>query len=108
MAFRLEISEAHSLYNDSIGHCSLNGRKGRAPWHETKDHGSHESHQSLDEPNRQSPIASVQRTRLTLLGHSAGPRGMNTTATNANRAIRMALQRTQGLRGPKSFFSGEI
>ena len=63
---------------------------------------------SLDGPNRQSPIASVQRTRLTLAGHSAGPRGTNNTPTNANRAIRIAAQRTQGLRGPNSVFQGEI
>ena len=47
--------------------------------------------------NRQSPIASVQRTRSTLAGHSAVPRGTNTTRMNANRAIRIAAQRTQGL-----------
>ena len=41
-----------------------------------------------DGPNRQSPIASVQRTRSTPAGHSADPRGTNTTPTNANRAIR--------------------
>ena len=34
-----------------------------------------------------------------------GPRGTNTTPTNANRAIR-AVQRTQGLRGPNSVFLG--
>ena len=61
---------------------------------------------SLDGPNRQSPIASVQRTRSTLAGHSAGPRGTNTTPTNANRAIRIAVQRTQGLRGPNSVLLG--
>ena len=44
-----------------------------------------------------SPIASVQRTPSTLAGHSAGPCGTNTTPTNANRAIRIAAQRTQGL-----------
>ena len=62
--------------------------------------------QNLDGPNRQSPIASVQRTRSTLAGHSAGPCGANTTPTNANRAIRIAVQRTQGLRGPNSVFLG--
>ena len=61
---------------------------------------------SLDGPNRQSPIASVQRTRSTLAGHSADPRGTNTTPTNANRAIRIAVQRTQGLGGPNSVFLG--
>ena len=45
----------------------------------------------------QSPIASVQRTQTTLAGHSAVPRGTNTTPMNANRAIRIAAQRTQGL-----------
>ena len=60
----------------------------------------------LDGPNRQSPIAIVQRTRSTLAGRSAGPRGMNTTPTKANRAIRIAVQRTQGLRGPNTVFLG--
>ena len=36
---------------------------------------------------------------------SAVPRGKNTTPTmNANRAIRIAVQRTQGLRGANSVF----
>ena len=64
----------------------------------------------LDGPNRQSPIASVQRTRSTLAGHSAGPLGTNTTPTNANRAIRIAAQRTQAtithLRGENWEHSG--
>ena len=51
-----------------------------------------------------SPIASVQRTRSTLAGHSADPPGTNTTPTNANRAIRIVVQRTQGLRGPTGVF----
>ena len=51
-----------------------------------------------------SPIASVQRTRSTLAGHSEGPHGTNTAPTNANRAIRTAAQRTQGLQGPNSVF----
>ena len=46
----------------------------------------------LDGQNRQSPIASVQRTRPTVTNHSAVPRGMNTTPMNANRAIRIAAQ----------------
>ena len=41
----------------------------------------------LDGQNRQSPIASVQRTQSTLASHSAVPRGTPTTPTNANRAI---------------------
>ena len=41
----------------------------------------------LDGPNRQSPIASVQRTRSTLASHSAVPHGTNVARTNANRAI---------------------
>ena len=45
---------------------------------------------SLDWQNRQSPVASVQRTRSTLAGHSAVPRGMNVTRMNANRAMRIA------------------
>ena len=61
---------------------------------------------SLDGPNRQSPIASVQRTRSTLAVHSADPHGTNTIPTNGNRAIRIAVQRTQGLRGPNSVFLG--
>ena len=63
---------------------------------------------ALDGQNRQSPIASVQRTRSTLAGHSAVPRGTNTTPMNANSAIRIAAQRTKGLRGPNPVFSGEI
>ena len=61
---------------------------------------------SLDGQNRQSPIASVQRTQPTLAGHSAIPRGTNTTPMNANRAIRIAAQRTQGLWGPNPVFWG--
>ena len=53
--------------------------------------------QYLDGPNRQSPIASVRRTQSTLEGHSAVPCGTNTTPMNANRAIRIAAQRTQAL-----------
>ena len=49
-------------------------------------------HLFLDGPNHQSPIASVQRTRPTLAGHSAVQRGTNTTPMNANRAIRIAAQ----------------
>ena len=60
----------------------------------------------LDGPNRQAPIASVQRTRSTLTSYPAGRLGTNTTPTNANRAIRIAAQRTQGLRGPNSVFLG--
>ena len=60
----------------------------------------------LDGPNRQSPIASAQRTQPTLAGHSAGPRGTNTTPTNANRAIRNAVQRTQGTRTKFCGFRG--
>ena len=47
--------------------------------------------------NRQSPIASVQRSQSTLESYSAVPRGTNTKPTNANRAIRIADKRTQGL-----------
>ena len=61
---------------------------------------------SLDAPNRQLPIASVQRTRSTLTDHSAGPRGANTTPTNTNGAMRIAAQRTQCLWGPHSVFLG--
>ena len=55
------------------------------------------SAKNLDGQNRQSPIASVQGTQSTLADHSAVPRGMNTAPTDANRAIRIAMQRTQGL-----------
>ena len=51
----------------------------------------------LDGPNRQLPIASVQRRQSTLASHSAVPLWTKTTPTNANRAIRIAAQRTQGL-----------
>ena len=61
---------------------------------------------TLDGQNRQSPIASVQRTQSTLASHSAVPRGTRTTPTNTNCAIRIAAQRTQGLRGPNSVFLG--
>ena len=61
---------------------------------------------TLDGPNRQSPIASVQRTRTPLAGHCAGTRGTKTTPTHANRAISIAAQRMQGLRGPNSVFRG--
>ena len=71
-----------------------------------KEKRTRENRSDLDGPNRQSPIASVQRTQSTLAGHSAGPRGTNTTPTNTNRAIRIAAQRTQGLRGPNSVFLG--
>ena len=54
--------------------------------------------------NRQSLVFSERGP--TLAGHSAGPRGTNTTPTNANRAIRIAKQRTQGLRGANSVFLG--
>ena len=58
----------------------------------------------FDGQNRQSPVASVQRTQSTLASHAAIARGTNTTPTNANRTIRIAAQRTQGLRGPNSVF----
>ena len=51
----------------------------------------------LDGPNRQSPIASVQRLQPTLASHAAVPRGRNVKRMNANRAIRIAEQQTQGL-----------
>ena len=57
--------------------------------------------------NRQA-IASVQLTRSTLASHSAFPRGMNVKRLNANRAMRIAAQRTQGLWGLISVFWGEI
>ena len=59
----------------------------------------------IDGQNRQSPIASVQRMRSTLASHSAAPCGMNVKQMNANRAIRIAAQRTQGLWGLISLFS---
>ena len=61
----------------------------------------------LERPRLGTPeIASVQRTLSTVAGHSAGPLGTNTTPTYANRAIRIAMQRRQGLRGPNSVFLG--
>ena len=51
----------------------------------------------LDAQNPLSPIASVQQTRSALANHSAIPRGTKVARTNANRAIRVAAQRTQGL-----------
>ena len=53
----------------------------------------------------QSPIASVQRKRSTLAGHSAVPRG---TKVARIRAIRIAAQRTQGLRGLVCVFEGDM
>ena len=50
----------------------------------------------LDGQNRQSPIATVQRTRSTLAGHSAVPCATNVKQMNTNRTIRIAAQRTQG------------
>ena len=61
----------------------------------------------LDGQNRQSPIASVQRTRSALANHSAVPRGTNVKRMNANRAIRIAAQRGQGLWGLISVFRAE-
>ena len=63
---------------------------------------------NLDGQNRQSPIASVQRTQSTLASHSAAPCGTNGKRMNSNRAIQIALQRTQGLWGLISVFWGEI
>ena len=51
----------------------------------------------LDGPNRQSPIASVQRTGSPFTGHSAVPRGTNVARINSNRATRIAAQGTQSL-----------
>ena len=42
-------------------------------------------------------ITSVQRTRSNLASHSAVPCGTNVKRTNANRAIPIATQQTQGL-----------
>ena len=75
---------------------------GGPPLHQSQDKTS--SPHLEDLKWAKSPIASVQCTRSTLAGHSAGPRGTDTTPTNANRAIRIAAQRTQGLRGPISVF----
>ena len=47
---------------------------------------------NLDGQNRQSPVASVQRTRSTLVSHSAVPRGTNVKRVNANRVIQIATQ----------------
>ena len=61
----------------------------------------------LDGQNHQSPIASVQRTRSTLASHSVIPRGTNVKRMNANLAIRITEQRTQGLWGSSFCVSGE-
>ena len=63
---------------------------------------------SLNGQNRQSPITSVQRARSTLASHSAVPCGTNVKRMNANRAIRSAAQRTQGLWGLIFVFLREI
>ena len=52
---------------------------------------------NLDGQNRQSPIVSVQRAWSTLAGHSAIPRGTDDVRMSANRAIRIAARRVQGL-----------
>ena len=46
----------------------------------------------------------MTHARSTLTGRSASPRGTNTTPMNANRVMRTAVQRRQGLRGPNSVF----
>ena len=46
-----------------------------------------------------SPIASAQRTRSILAGHSAVPGGTNVTRMNANRAIQMASATNVGSMG---------
>ena len=48
-------------------------------------------------PKSRSAIASVQRTQSTLASHSAVPCGTNVKRMNANGAMRVAAQRTQGL-----------
>ena len=57
-----------------------------------KENGPKMDFRGLDGQNRQSPIASVQRTQSTLAGLSAVPRGMNVKRMDANRAIRIAAQ----------------
>ena len=57
-------------------------------------HRKHRERSNFDGQNRQMPIASVQRTQSTLASHSADPCGTNATPTNANRVIRIAVQRT--------------
>ena len=57
--------------------------------------------------NRQSLC--IQRTAVSLASHSAIPRATNVARTNANRAIRIAAQRTQGLRTTNFYvFEGEL
>ena len=63
---------------------------------------------NLDGQNRQSPIASVQQTQATLANHPAIPCGTKIKRMNANRAIRVAAQRTQGLWGLIFVLSREI
>ena len=56
----------------------------------------------LDGQNRQLPIASVQRTRSSLAGHSAILCGTTVSRMNANRAIGIAAQWTHCLERPMS------
>ena len=96
------MKEDHLNFLSWCGECLQGSRGENAPFWRVRPH----SHVPLDGPNRQSPIASVQQTQSTIAGHSAGPRGTTTTPTNANRTIRIAVQRTQGLQGPNSVFLG--
>ena len=60
----------------------------------------------IDGQNRQSPIASVQRMRSTLAGHSAVPSGTNTTPMNANHVIRIAATKAGPVRTKSCVFWG--
>ena len=98
--------KAKVLVGVSVG-CLMGCFRAPPPWRKTAPQ-KRPIKRPMSKPLRwaKSPIASVQRTRSTLAGHSAGLRGTNTTPTNANRAIRIAVQRTQGLRGSNSVFLG--
>ena len=58
--------------------------------------GKRNSHTSLDGQNRQSPAFS-ERGQLSQAGFNAVPHGTNVKRVNANRAMRIAAQQTQGL-----------
>ena len=83
--------------------CCYKYQRGRiAPWRATghcpASLASPVSLASLDGQNRQSPIASVQRTQS--LSQAIPQFHVERILQRPNRAIRIAVQRTQGLRGP--------
>ena len=76
------------LVGMSVG-CLMGCFRAPPPWRKTAP---------LKRPIKRSmTIASVQRTRSTLASQSPVPQGTNVKRMNANRVIRIAAQRTQGL-----------